>query len=111
MSSWIRVLAIGIAFGIIGVPNHSQAMSRNVKSVFVAGAYGALGGTVLGLAAYPATQEARSIFMGTSIGLYLGIAVGIYFIANRNSPDNPLVSEWQFTEKPLVYVEWPIKRF
>src|SRR5690606_28800996 len=89
-SSWIRGLALGLVMALALIPCQSYALSRDVKSVFVAGAYGALGGTVLGLAAYPSTQEARSIFMGTSIGLYLGLVVGIYFIANRNNPDNPL---------------------
>lgn len=31
--------------------------------------------------------------MGTSVGLYLGIVVGLYFIHHRNDPQNPLARQ------------------
>ena len=49
-------------------------------------------GTAAGIAAWPFHRQLRSVLMGTSIGLYLGIAVGIYYINNRNDPQNPLAA-------------------
>jgi hypothetical protein len=62
-------------------------MDKGVRTVLIAGMYGAGAGTVLGLAAYPITNNVRSLFMGSSIGLYLGLALGIYLVAN---PDDPV---------------------
>ena len=65
-------------------------MDRDVKSVLVAAAYGIAGGTVLGLVAWPIAQDSRAIFIGSSMGLYLGTAVGFYHIGSREDPENPL---------------------
>ena len=74
------------------MPVHAQAMDRDVKSVIVAGEYGLVGGTILGLATVPFSQNIRTIFIGSSAGLYLGIAVGFYYITHRDDPDNPFRS-------------------
>jgi hypothetical protein len=77
----------------IARPPAARAMDRDLRAVLVAGGYGVLGGTVLGLASYPLTRDTRSIFIGTSVGLYLGLLVGIYFVIDRDSPGNPLRAE------------------
>jgi len=71
-------------------PSKAAAMDKDVKAVIVAGTYGLAAGTLVGFALFPFTKKNRSIFLGSSIGLYLGIAVGLYFIANRYDPNNPL---------------------
>lgn len=49
-----------------------------------------IGGTVLGLVTFPATQEVKTIFVGTSIGLYLGIAIGVYYVFDRENASQAL---------------------
>jgi hypothetical protein len=71
----------------------AHAIDRDVRAVIVAGEYGLLGGTVLGLATLPFTESARSVFQGTSLGLYLGIAVGFYYVMHRDDAENPLRME------------------
>ncbi len=70
-------------------PAPACAVSREVRTVLVTGLYGAGAGTVLGLTTYPITGEFRSVLMGTSVGLYLGLALGIYFISTPEDPGNP----------------------
>lgn len=65
-------------------------MDRDVRSVLRTSAYGALAGTALGVVSLPATKSVRGVFIGTSLGLYLGIAIGIYHITHRDDPGNPL---------------------
>lgn len=66
-----------------------HAIDRDTRSVIVAGVYGIGLGTAAGLASYPIHKSGRAIFMGTSIGLYLGIAAGIYHVTHRYDPGNP----------------------
>ncbi|HLE00907.1 MAG TPA: hypothetical protein VJB59_11640 [Bdellovibrionota bacterium] len=75
------------------LPVQARAIDRDVRSVLVAGGYGILGGTVLGLAAFPFTRDGRSIAVGTSIGLYLGIAAGFYYISHREELGDSLRGE------------------
>ncbi len=88
-------------------PKPAQAMSRDVKSVIVAGTYGLVGGTAIGLATLPFSQDLRSVFIGSSLGLYLGIAIGFYFITHRDDPSNPLRSrrDRQWDESKLDPVD------
>jgi hypothetical protein len=68
-------------------------MDHDVRSVIVSGEFGLLGGAAIGLATLPFTGSLRNVFIGSSVGLWLGIAVGFYYISNRNNPDNPLRAE------------------
>ena len=72
----------------MGTPAH--ALNRDVRAVLITSGYGVAAGTILGLASFPLNQNPRSIFIGSSVGLYLGIAVGVYYIFHRYSPENPL---------------------
>ena len=42
---------------------------------------------MLGLAALPFNQNVRTVFIGTSLGLYLGIALGFYFVMDRREQE------------------------
>lgn len=66
------------------------SMDRDVRTVLTAGIYGTGAGTILGMATLPFAQKVRGVFIGSSIGMYLGIATGIYIVTNRNNPDNPI---------------------
>ncbi len=68
----------------------ARAVDADVKTVMVSSLYGAAIGTGLGLVSLPAHQSARGIFVGSSVGFFLGIAVGIYHINHRDDPQNPL---------------------
>ena len=54
------------------------------------GFYGMVGGTVVGFLTVPATGTLRSAFIGSSVGLYLGVAVGVFYWMERDNPGNPL---------------------
>lgn len=72
-------------------PRPAEAISKDVRTVFVTSFYGLLAGTGLGLIALPSAGGGiRTVFIGSSIGLYLGIAIGIYHNQSRNDPQNPL---------------------
>jgi hypothetical protein len=74
---------------LVSAPS-AHALDRDVKAVLTTSFYGAAVGTVLGLASYPFNGNPRSIAIGTSIGLYLGIIAGFYYIGHREDPGNPL---------------------
>ena len=88
-----RVLIVLSLLLVLAVP--AQGASRAVKDVVTAGLYGVMGGTVLGLISLPFTRDLRTVFMGTSIGLYLGLVVGIYHTDNYDDPRNPLSPNYQ----------------
>jgi hypothetical protein len=87
------ILLIALQTGLaMLVPMRAEAMSTEMRGLFRIGAYGLVGGTALGVAAYPMTGDLRTIFVGTSIGLYLGLAIGtIYALQPDDSPPPP----WQ----------------
>jgi hypothetical protein len=89
----------GMAAVVVSSPS-AQAMDSNVRAVLVAGGYGIAGGTLLGLATLPLSQDSRSVFIGSSVGLYLGVAVGLYFISHRDDPDNPLRNNAESSSGP-----------
>ncbi len=72
MRRTLLLIALVAALGL-SQSRPALAIDRDVRSVIIAGGYGILGGTVLGAASYPLTRDLRSVFLGTSIGLYLGI--------------------------------------
>lgn len=81
-----------ICFSFLLAPYRAEALDRDVKDVMKSAAYGAAGGTVMGLGAYLMISDPRTpknIFLGTSIGLFLGIVAGFYYINNRDE-GNPL---------------------
>lgn len=70
-------------------PRQAGALDKDIKAVLLIGAYGMAAGTVLGLASYPFTKNPRSVFIGTSVGLYMGIGVGFYYLWDKHNPDSP----------------------
>jgi hypothetical protein len=92
LSTRSRAAALAVLIGVFSLATapRSQAMSPDVKSVMIGGVYGIAVGTGLGLLALPGTRSVRGIFMGSSIGLYLGMVAGYYHSRNRDNPQNPL---------------------
>ncbi len=83
---------------VTAVPARAE-LARSTKTVIKTSAYGALAGLALGAASYPAHRNLRGIFMGASIGLYLGIAAGAYSVWSEDSGDAPLFSRGQERDK------------
>lgn len=120
-----RALAIALLMVAgFGFSQKAQAVHRNVRTVMTTGAYGIVGGTLVGLATVPMSKDFRTMFIGSSVGLYLGIAVGIYYILHRDDPTNPLRSEgeprWALERErltpnepqgPLAQLAIPVFRF
>jgi hypothetical protein len=86
----LSLMTLGALLLVESMPSPASALDRDVKAILVAGEYGILGGTVIGAATLPFSQNLRSVFIGSSVGLYLGLAVGIYYVMERDSPHNPL---------------------
>src|SRR5262249_6237596 len=74
----------------IGAARPAHALDKNIKTVFIAGGYGLLAGTAVGLITLPLTQGIWALFIGSSVGLYLGIVIGVFHVLNRENPQNPL---------------------
>ncbi len=81
---------MGLLALVAVMPVQLLAIDRDVKAVLVTGTYGLVAGTAAGAISYPMTKSVRGVFIGSSIGLYLGIAAGVYYITHREDPDNPL---------------------
>jgi hypothetical protein len=81
------LLAVSV---LVGALNPVQATDRDVKAVITAGSYGILFGALGGLIAWPISGSERAIFLGASLGLYLGIGAGFYHVAARDDLENPL---------------------
>ena len=81
------VLVAGLTFALgLAVPaRRAQAMDHDVRFVMVTSVYGLAAGTLLGLASLPFTQKARSIFIGSSVGLYVGAAIGMLILSTPES--------------------------
>lgn len=108
-----RRIALLLSMAILLMPVRSFAVDRDVRAVLTTSAYGAAAGTALGLVSWPLTGKAKNIFLGSAIGLVLGVVAGIYFISNRDDPDNPLradgLSPWARETAPSLpptVMEW-----
>jgi hypothetical protein len=84
------IVAMAIALASLLPTRAAWAVDRDVKAILVGGGYGLVGGTLLGAVSLPFTQDLRSVFIGTSVGLYLGLAVGVYYVLERDREGNPL---------------------
>jgi hypothetical protein len=88
---WIFAILFSFCGGILNFKTASARVTR--KDVLIVGTtslYGMAAGTVLGLASLPAHQSVRGVFQGTSLGLYIGIIVGLYHLQHQDDPENPL---------------------
>ena len=81
-----------IAAGLIlALGTHSaRAWDQDKRTIVSTSSYGILVGTLAGLLTLPVHGNGRTVFVGTSVGLYLGIVVGLYHNAHRYDPSNPL---------------------
>jgi hypothetical protein len=92
----------------------AYAVNRDVRAVLTTRAYKIAAGTALGAVTYPFTHDFRTVLIGSSVGLFLGIAAGIYHINHRDDPGNPLrVAEERGPQlaqttpyDPLIEPEW-----
>ena len=73
----------------------SAGETSDLKTLEVFSLYGAGAGTVVGLAGVPFSKSIKTMFVGTSVGLVLGIIAGVYHINNRNNPQNPFNNDFQ----------------
>ena len=58
---------------LLALPLQAHALNRNVRAFLISGAAGAVLGTGVGLVIWPISGDFRSIFIGTSVGLFLGL--------------------------------------
>ncbi|MCM2279366.1 MAG: hypothetical protein NDJ89_14925 [Oligoflexia bacterium] len=91
-----------LALTLLCVPSTGLALDRDQRAIAVGIFYGAGAGTVLGLASLPLARSGKGVFMGTSIGLYLGLVAALYHIGHREDPENPL----RVTTAPAAREVW-----
>lgn len=113
--AWGRKFVVAGLLPVCLIASPARAVDRDVRAVLTTSAYGVAGGTLLGLASLPLHRSGRSVFMGTSLGLYLGAIVGFYFIGHRDDRGNPLAS-WagpdEFDSAPMTREKpWVDARF
>jgi hypothetical protein len=116
-----RTLSIFLLVQSVSLPyshaSQDRGIKANVGTVITGGAYGFLAGTVSGLVVWPIYQSDRAIAVAAVIGMYLGFVVGIYYISNRDDPQNPLrrssLEPRLLNSDPqtLVRVDIPVFRF
>jgi len=58
----------------------SHALSPQVKVIAITSGYGAVAGTLVGLASMAFGTKSKAIFVGASLGLYAGILTGAYLV-------------------------------
>ena len=85
----MKCILLAILILSLGSPKFAMAQSESLgrvgkKTLVVAkaGAYGAIGGLVVGLASQAFKSSTRNIFLFGSLGLYTGIAMGVYAISS-----------------------------
>ncbi len=89
LTRWLGIPLVLLAL-LVPSESHALRLNKDVKDVMVFSGYGLIGGTAVGLAILPLTQDLRVALMGSSIGLYLGIVAGVFYVVNRTDPGNPL---------------------
>lgn len=108
IATWLMIVAIGMGLTSFS-SDQAQAASRNVNSVIRAGSYGLLVGTLVGAASFPFNRDVKRVFIGSSVGLYVGIVAGIAYVATRDGKSPPrrysLIEQsgQQFGEQPALF--------
>ncbi|MGK5088411.1 hypothetical protein WDW86_12705 [Bdellovibrionota bacterium FG-2] len=83
------LIIVGLLGGALFCPLKSYALDQSVATVIKCGEYGIVGGTILGLASLSFSKKPRTVFIGSSLGLYAGILAGFYYASHPEDPYNP----------------------
>ena len=83
------IFVLVFAFSSLTPSSTLAAGTSDFKTLETFSLYGAGAGTLAGLVTVPFTKDIRTMFIGTSVGLFLGIIAGFYHINNRGNPENP----------------------
>lgn len=91
LSDTWRTMALLLGLALCGwAPGSANAMDRDARAVIRSSTWGTAAGTVLGAMAFGFSKDVRTVFQGSSIGLYFGIAFGLYHVTHREDLGNPL---------------------
>lgn len=66
------------------VPTEAHALSKDTRVLLKSGLYGTLVGAGTGLLSHALGAETQTIFVGASVGLYMGLALGAYYVWDRD---------------------------
>ena len=65
-------------------PSNAHALEPDTRTVLKSGLYGTLAGAGAGVLSRALGSNTRSIFVGASVGLYMGLVLGFYYIWDRD---------------------------
>ncbi len=66
------------------VPTRAYALEHDTRTLLKCGLYGTLGGAATGVLSHALGSNTRSIFVGASVGLYMGLVLGFYYVWDRD---------------------------
>jgi hypothetical protein len=76
-----KILLVVMILGVVSIQSKpAHALSPKVKVLAITAGYGAVAGTLIGLASLAFGTKSKSIFIGASLGLYAGLIYGGYLI-------------------------------
>ncbi len=100
-----RLIAFGclmLSLSLAWNPPCAHALDKNIQRVLILGGYGLAAGTLVGAITIPLTQDVRSMFIGSSVGMYLGAVVGIFYVFTRTDKDNPILYDQKLLPSPYA---------
>lgn len=75
-------------------------LGGDLKTLGLSSLYGAIGGTLVGVAAMAIGGNSKNIAKGASIGLYAGLGIGGYFVVKDNLAPKGPAGEGYPTDSP-----------
>mgnify|MGYP001256840212 CR=1 FL=1 len=113
----LKLLYILVMVAALGSPAHAGLWSSAPEPVRAVSRWGAAGlatGALTGVVVAPIAQSARPVFLGASVGLYLGLVVGLYKEWELANPEPGIPAENEggpqtFVQRPPLYMAFSFK--
>lgn len=99
----LKILVLSISLVAVGSP---RSQASEIRTILTASAYGAGAGALVGLTALTfsdsPSQNISLVTRGASLGLYVGLAVGIYMATNPSESQQAMFFVYPIENSPAV---------